>query len=73
MFRAPWRSLNGGNALASVLAAPLGSFLGAFVGWRWAFFSVVPVAAIVLVWKCDRHAVHESRAQIRLGKCLHAV
>src|SRR4051812_37378863 len=43
--------VNGGNALASVLAAPLGSFLGAFVGWRWAFFSVVPVAAIVLVWK----------------------
>src|SRR5256885_2310881 len=43
--------VNGGNALASVLAAPVGSFLGAFVGWRWAFFSVVPVAAIVLVWK----------------------
>jgi predicted MFS family arabinose efflux permease len=43
--------LNGGNALASVLAAPLGSFLGAVIGWRWAFFSVVPVAAIVLVWK----------------------
>jgi predicted MFS family arabinose efflux permease len=43
--------LNGGNALASVLAAPLGSFLGAIVGWRWAFFSVIPVAAIVFVWK----------------------
>jgi predicted MFS family arabinose efflux permease len=43
--------VNGGNALASVLAAPVGSFLGAFVGWRWAFFSVVPVAAVVLVWK----------------------
>src|SRR3954467_5729460 len=43
--------LNGGNALASVLAAPLGSFLGAIIGWRWAFFSVVPVAVVVLVWK----------------------
>jgi predicted MFS family arabinose efflux permease len=43
--------LNGGNALASVLAAPVGSFLGAVIGWRWAFFCLVPVAAIVLVWK----------------------
>ena len=43
--------LNSGNALASVLAAPLGSFLGGIVGWRWAFFCVVPVAAITFVWK----------------------
>jgi predicted MFS family arabinose efflux permease len=43
--------LNGGNALASVLAAPVGSFLGAVIGWRWAFFCLVPVAAIVLVWQ----------------------
>lgn len=43
--------LNGGNALATVLAAPLGSFLGAIIGWRWAFFCVVPVAVIALAWK----------------------
>ncbi|WP_409277055.1 MFS transporter [Pseudomonas defluvii] len=43
--------LNGGNALATVVAAPLGSFLGAIVGWRMAFFAVVPVAAIALCWK----------------------
>lgn len=43
--------LNGGNALATVVAAPLGSFLGALVGWRMAFFAVVPVAAIALCWK----------------------
>jgi len=43
--------LNGGNALASVLAAPLGSFLGAIIGWRMAFFCVVPAAAIAFVWK----------------------
>jgi predicted MFS family arabinose efflux permease len=43
--------LNGGNALASVLAAPLGSFLGGMIGWRWAFFCVVPVAATAFVWK----------------------
>jgi len=43
--------LNGGNALATIIAAPLGSFLGAFIGWRWTFFTVVPMAMIVLVWQ----------------------
>ena len=43
--------LNGGNALATVVAAPLGSFLGAIIGWRGAFFCVVPVAVIVFVWQ----------------------
>lgn len=43
--------LNGGNALATVIAAPLGSFLGAIVGWRGAFFCLMPVAVIALVWK----------------------
>ncbi len=43
--------LNGGNALASVLAAPMGSFLGSIIGWRWAFFCVVPIAAIAFGWK----------------------
>lgn len=43
--------LNGGNALATVVAAPLGSFLGGLIGWRGAFFFVVPIAAIVFVWQ----------------------
>ncbi|MCR4466671.1 MFS transporter [Burkholderia sp. SCN-KJ] len=43
--------VNGGNALATVVAAPLGSFLGGIVGWRWAFFCVVPVAAPAFGWK----------------------
>ena len=43
--------LNGGNALATVLAAPLGSFLGAVIGWRGAFMFVIPVAAAAFVWK----------------------
>lgn len=43
--------VNGGNALATVVAAPLGSFLGGIVGWRGAFFAVVPFAAIAFAWK----------------------
>ncbi|WP_226860738.1 MFS transporter [Dickeya dianthicola] len=42
--------VNGGNALATVIAAPVGSYLGALIGWRWAFFTVVPVAMIALAW-----------------------
>jgi len=42
--------LNGGNALATTVAAPLGSFLGQFIGWRGAFFLVVPLAAATFAW-----------------------
>jgi predicted MFS family arabinose efflux permease len=43
--------LNGGNALATTVAAPLGSFLGAYVGWRGTFFCVVPLAAVTFAWQ----------------------
>lgn len=42
--------MNGGNALATTIAAPLGSFLGQHVGWRGAFFCVVPLAAVTFIW-----------------------
>ena len=42
---------NGGNALATVIAAPLGSYLGSTIGWRGAFFALVPVALIALAWQ----------------------
>lgn len=43
--------LNGGNALATMIAAPLGSFLGQFIGWRGAFLCVVPVAVMSFAWQ----------------------
>ncbi|WP_231409757.1 MFS transporter [Ralstonia solanacearum] len=42
---------NSGNALATVVAAPLGSYLGAVIGWRGAFFCLVPVALGALAWQ----------------------
>ncbi|MEM8513354.1 putative MFS family arabinose efflux permease [Massilia sp. MP_M2] len=42
--------LNGGNALATVIAAPVGSYLGGVIGWRGAFFCLVPVAMLALAW-----------------------
>ncbi|KOO17778.1 transcriptional regulator [Morganella morganii] len=42
---------NGGNALATVVAAPLGSYLGTTVGWRGAFLCIVPLAIAAFVWQ----------------------
>ncbi|WP_343597862.1 MFS transporter [Acinetobacter sp.] len=42
---------NSGNALAMVIAAPLGSYLGSIIGWRGSFFSLVPVAILALIWQ----------------------
>ncbi|MGJ7544109.1 MFS transporter [Variovorax sp. LT1R16] len=42
---------NGGNALATVVAAPLGSYLASIIGWRGAFFCLVPVGVIAFVWQ----------------------
>lgn len=41
---------NGGNALATVIAAPLGSLLGGIFGWRAAFLCLIPVATVAFVW-----------------------
>ncbi|MDB5587184.1 MAG: opdE [Devosia sp.] len=43
--------LQGGTAFAAVIAAPLGSFLGGLIGWRGAFFIVVPIGVIGLLWQ----------------------
>lgn len=42
--------INGGNAIAATVAAPLGSLLSSSIGWRGAFGLIVPLAAIALIW-----------------------
>ena len=42
---------NSGNALAMVIAAPLGSYLGSVIGWRGAFLCLVPVAILSFIWQ----------------------
>ncbi|NLS25088.1 Purine ribonucleoside efflux pump NepI [Sphingomonas sp. S2M10] len=79
--------LNGGNALATTIAAPLGSFLGQYIGWRGAFFLVVPLAAITFIWLWrslpgmpsprDARAANGlallRRAEARIGMCAVAL
>ena len=43
--------MQGGTALATAVAAPIGSFMGGMIGWRGAFFCVVPLAAVALCWQ----------------------
>lgn len=55
--------VNGGNALAMVIAAPLGAYLGTVVGWRGAFLCLVPVSLIALAWQ--RKALPSMPAAVR--------
>lgn len=43
--------LNAGNAIAATVSAPLGSFLGGYIGWRGAFFFIVPLAIGSFIWQ----------------------
>ncbi|PVZ41050.1 MFS transporter [Pseudomonas sp. CC120222-01a] len=43
--------MQGGTALATAIAAPVGSYLGGIIGWRGAFICVVPLAAMALIWQ----------------------
>lgn len=61
---------NGGNALATVVAAPLGSYLGATVGWRGAFLCLVPLAITAFIWQSislpemKKDTVHKTRGSV---------
>ena len=43
--------ISGGTAIASTVAAPLGSFLGGLIGWRGAFFCIIPLALLAFLWQ----------------------
>ena len=40
-----------GNAVATAVAAPLGSFFGGLIGWRGVFWALVPLVVVTLIWQ----------------------
>jgi predicted MFS family arabinose efflux permease len=40
-----------GNAVATAVAAPIGSYLGGVIGWRGVFWALVPLTVLSLVWQ----------------------
>jgi len=63
--------LNAGNAVAATIAAPLRSFLGDYIGWRGAFFFVVPLALLALVWQWLGMPSLSPRQRRRGGSVFH--
>lgn len=56
---------NAGNALAMVVAAPLGSYLGSIVGWRGAFLFLAPVTILILLWQSQTLPVMKTQTRSR--------
>jgi len=40
-----------GNAVATALAAPIGSYLGGIIGWRGVFWVLVPFGLATMIWQ----------------------
>ncbi|WGR56549.1 MFS transporter [Paracoccus versutus] len=40
----------GGQAVAAAFAAPIGSYLGGFFGWRAVFWALTPIVTVNLIW-----------------------
>ena len=40
-----------GNAIATAVAAPIGSYLGGIIGWRGVFWAMAPIAVAILIWQ----------------------
>ncbi len=40
-----------GNAVATAVAAPIGSYLGGVIGWRGVFWALVPLTVLSIAWQ----------------------
>ncbi len=63
--------MQGGTALATAIAAPVGSYLGGMIGWRGAFFCVVPLAVVALIWQAfTLPSMPSERTQVSAFGCV---
>jgi predicted MFS family arabinose efflux permease len=59
-----------GNAVAAALAAPIGSYFGALIGWRGAFWALAPLVVINLAWQWLALPSMPPQAATPIGKVL---
>jgi predicted MFS family arabinose efflux permease len=57
-----------GNAVATAFAAPIGSYLGALIGWRGVFWALTPVVLLNLVWQWRSLPAMPPRSANPVGK-----
>lgn len=57
----------GGISVASVVAAPLGSYFGAVIGWRGVFLAAAAVGLLALLWQAVVFPSMAPSGQARLG------
>jgi predicted MFS family arabinose efflux permease len=59
-----------GNAMATAFAAPIGSYMGAIIGWRGTFLALAPIVALNLVWQWISLPPMEPQAANPVGKVI---
>lgn len=59
-----------GNAVAAALAAPIGSYFGAVIGWRGTFWALAPLVVINLAWQWISLPSMPPQAASPVGKVL---
>jgi predicted MFS family arabinose efflux permease len=59
-----------GNAVAAALAAPIGSYFGAVIGWRGTFWALAPLVVINLAWQWISLPSMPPQAATPVGKVL---
>jgi predicted MFS family arabinose efflux permease len=59
-----------GNAIATAFAAPIGSYMGAIIGWRGMFWALAPIVALNLVWQWTSLPPMAPQAANPIGKVI---
>ncbi|KLD71997.1 MFS transporter [Xanthomonas pisi] len=60
-----------GNAVATAFAAPLGSYLGAVIGWRGVFWGMVPLVVLAIAWQWRSLPSMPAQGASSLGDIAH--
>ncbi len=63
----------GGVSVATVAAAPIGSYLGNLIGWRGVFLAATLMASLALAWQFTTLPSMPSRGQTRIATLLHVL